>query len=87
MVNDKSKFSHFDHTFKPDEHYVERADGRRSNKIVTARGEATFDIIDSNGLTQQINLKKRSPSSILSYLSLLRESSRRQRSKDILLKE
>ena len=56
MINDKRKFISFDTTFKPEQHYVEVADGRHSSDLVLARGNAEFEVIDSNGQIRKIIL-------------------------------
>ena len=38
ILNDKSKFLKFDDEFKPDNHYIELADGSRACGVVSAKG-------------------------------------------------
>jgi hypothetical protein len=49
IVNDSAKFIDYDKSFDSTKHYIELADGRRSNEIATARGTARFTVVDSNG--------------------------------------
>ncbi|KAJ8046483.1 hypothetical protein HOLleu_05166 [Holothuria leucospilota] len=37
-VNDQSKFIRFDDDFKPADHYIELADGKRTNNIAMRKG-------------------------------------------------
>ena len=53
----KENFSSFDCSFKPETHYIELADGTRSNNVVKARGNASVKIKDSNGRFHDILLK------------------------------
>ena len=50
-------FTTFDESFEPGKHFIELADGRRSNKLATARGNAKFTILDSIGTRREITLK------------------------------
>ena len=38
IINDKKHFTSYDDTFIPDKHFIELADGKRSNKIAIAKG-------------------------------------------------
>ena len=57
IINDKKHFTSYDDTFIPDKHFIELADGKRSNKIAIAKGTAKFTIVDSNGIPHSITLK------------------------------
>ncbi|XP_067949474.1 uncharacterized protein [Watersipora subatra] len=57
IVNNPDRFITYDNEFVPERHYIELADGRRSNELVTAKGSAVFNIFDSKGETKQITLK------------------------------
>ena len=48
IVNDKSRFTVFDESFCPDKHFVELANGTKSN-VALARGDATIRIKDTRG--------------------------------------
>ncbi|CAB4035581.1 Retrovirus-related Pol poly from transposon TNT 1-94, partial [Paramuricea clavata] len=42
IITDQSKFSSFDQTFRPESHYIELADGTRSNNIALKRGNVNL---------------------------------------------
>ena len=56
IVCDKSKFVRFDENFDSSKHIIELADGSRTNGIVSGRGDANFEISDSNGKKCNITL-------------------------------
>ncbi|XP_067931161.1 uncharacterized protein [Watersipora subatra] len=56
IVNDPDKFITFDTNFVPNKHYLELADGRRSNQLATARGVAVFTVTDNHSTERQIKL-------------------------------
>ena len=56
MVNNADRFTSYDTNFDPRTHYVELADGQRSNELVTAKGQAVFQVSDSNGIRREITL-------------------------------
>ena len=49
IICNKSQFVNFDDRFEPKTHYIELADGARSNDVVKARGDAIVNVHDSNG--------------------------------------
>jgi len=49
IVNDKTKFTRFDESFCPGRHYIELANGTKSNSIALARGDVTVQIKDASG--------------------------------------
>ena len=57
IINDKNYFICYDEEFDPDKHFIELADGRRSNTLATARGTAKFTVLDSNGISRNVTLK------------------------------
>ena len=57
LINKAEHFTTFDKSFEPEKHFIELADGRRSNKLATARGNAKFTILDSTGTPREITLK------------------------------
>ena len=57
LINNAEHFTAFDKSFDPHNHFIELADGRRSNKLATARGDAKFTILDSKGIPRDIILK------------------------------
>jgi len=46
ILNDKSKFLKFDDEFKPENHYIELADGSRVSGVVSAKGRAQVMLHD-----------------------------------------
>ena len=46
IINDGSKFVKFDDEFDSDNHFIELADGSRTNSIVEGRGKAQVFIHD-----------------------------------------
>ena len=49
IITDESKFSSFDQSFRPESHYIELADGTRSNNVALKRGNVNLPIMDSTG--------------------------------------
>ena len=49
IINDKSKFINFDKDFDADNHYIELADGSRTNNVASGRGDASVKLFDING--------------------------------------
>ena len=49
IINDESKFCSSDPKFKPDNHFVELADGRKYNNLAIRRGDVPIEIYDVNG--------------------------------------
>ena len=49
IITDKSKFTRFDESFRPDKHYIELADGTKSNDVALARGDVSIRLKDVNG--------------------------------------
>ena len=56
-IPDESKFSSFDESFKPEMHYIELADGTRSNNVALKRGNVDLPIMDSTGRSVSVSLK------------------------------
>ena len=50
ILNDKSKFLKFDEDFKPENHYIELADGSRACGVVSAKGRAKIILHDVEGV-------------------------------------
>jgi hypothetical protein len=57
IVSDKSKFVTFDNSFVPEKHYIELADGQRTNNLAKGRGTARFELIDSGGKIKEAFLE------------------------------
>jgi hypothetical protein len=49
VLNDISKFTSFDNRFNPDKHFIELADGTRTNNIALKRGNAKVELHTSEG--------------------------------------
>lgn len=57
IVTDESKFVNFDVTFRPERHYIELADGTRTNNVAKARGLAKVKVKDDRGNVVVTTLK------------------------------
>ena len=57
IVHDVSKFIRFDAEFNPEHHYIELADGSRSNNVALKRGDASVDLCDVAGNVQKALLQ------------------------------
>ena len=57
VINSKHYFLTFDQSFDPKTHFIELADGRRSNELAKARGTAQCTITDSNGIEHKVMLQ------------------------------
>ena len=53
IIKDISKFKTFDDSFKPDNHFIELADGTRTKGVALKRGDAEIHLadIDRNHVT------------------------------------
>ncbi len=49
IINDDSKFVCFDKQFDPERHFIELADGSRTNNLVKKKGDACVTLVDSCG--------------------------------------
>ena len=56
IVNDESHFISIDENYKPENHYIELADGSRTNNIAKKRGTVAVNIVDENGMTGKAKL-------------------------------
>ena len=57
IINDESKFSKFDCKFAPEKHYIELADGTRSNNAALKRGDVEITIMDTTAKPVNATLK------------------------------
>ena len=57
IINDQSKFRKFDDKFAPEKHYIELADGTRSNNVTLKRGDVEITIMDTTGNRVNVKLK------------------------------
>ena len=58
IISDGKSFISFDKDYDPTDHFVELADGTRTNGMIKGKGNATFNITDSSGITRKIILKE-----------------------------
>ena len=57
IVHDKSKFVNFDKAFNAEDHFIELADGSRTNGVVSGRGDASVLLYDINGRPKKMLLQ------------------------------
>lgn len=57
IITDKDKFITFDKYFDPSSHYIELADGSRSNNLVYGKGDASVVLNDDEGCAHNVLLK------------------------------
>ena len=57
IVTDESKFVRYDHSFRKNNHFIELADGTRTNCVALKRGEAIVKLTDSTGRRLNATLK------------------------------
>ena len=57
IIADESKFVRFDENFKPEKHYIELADGSRTNNIALKKGDARVTSYDSDGNSHEAILE------------------------------
>ena len=65
IINDWSKLSKFNDKFAPERHYIELADGTRSNNVALKRGDVEIIIKDTTG--ELVNATLKNASYILTY--------------------
>ena len=56
IICNKEKFISFDQDYNPADHYVELADGTRTNGLIKGRGVATFKVPDRNNIIRTISV-------------------------------
>ena len=57
IINDESKFSKLDDKFTLEKHYIELADGTRSNNVALKRGDVEITLMDTTGRYVSATLK------------------------------
>ena len=57
IVTDESQFVRYDHSFCKNNHFIELADGTRTNCVALKRGEAIVKLTDSTGRRVNATLK------------------------------
>lgn len=56
IVNNADLFITYDSRFKPRQHYIQLADGRQSNGLAIAKGNANYTILDIDGQPRTVTL-------------------------------
>lgn len=57
IITEGSKFTRFDKTFNPQQHFMELADGTRENNVALKRGDAEVMLRDQKGRNIMVTLK------------------------------
>ncbi|CAM1301865.1 Uncharacterised protein r2_g1167 [Pycnogonum litorale] len=57
IITDESKFIRFDDSFSPSQHFIELANGTRSNSVALKKGDASVNLVDSNRNCTSATLK------------------------------
>ena len=57
IVNTDSNFINIDTAFRPDQHFIELADGSRSNNIAKKKGTVLISLLSSEGKTVKVKLE------------------------------
>ena len=57
VINDEKYFINFDEKYLPENHFIELADGSRTNNMVKKRGTAVIRMKDENGIDRKAELK------------------------------
>lgn len=58
LITEMNNFTRFDETLNPESHYMELADGTRTNNVVLKQGDAEVLLQDSEGKSIKITLKR-----------------------------
>ena len=57
IIRDIERFKNFDDSFKPDNHFIELADGTKTNGVALKRGDAEICLVNANGNMESVTLK------------------------------
>ena len=57
IIRDIEKFKNFDDSFQPDNHFIELADGTKTNGVALKRGDAEICLVNANGNMESVTLK------------------------------
>ena len=57
IIKDIERFKNFGVSIQPDNHFIELADGTKTNGVVLKRGDAEICLVNANGNMESINLK------------------------------
>ncbi|XP_057702354.1 uncharacterized protein LOC130921966 [Corythoichthys intestinalis] len=58
IINEEGKFTTFDNTFNPEQHYIKLADGTMKNNVALKRGDAEVLLQDKRGRSVAVTLKR-----------------------------
>ena len=56
-IKDIEGFKNFDDSFQPDNHFIELADGSKTNWVALKRGDAEICLVNANGNKESVTLK------------------------------
>ena len=57
IIKDTERFKNFDDSFQPDNHFIELADGTKTNGVALRRGDAEICLVNANGNMESVTLK------------------------------
>ena len=57
IIRDIERFKYFADSFKPDNHFIELADGTKTNGVSLKRGDAEICLVNANGNMESVTLK------------------------------
>ena len=57
IIKDIERFKNFDDSFQPDNHFIELADGSKTNRVALKRGDAEIYQVNANGNNESVALK------------------------------
>ena len=57
IIKDIERFKKFDDSFQPDNHFIELADGTKTNGFALKRGNAEICLVNANGNMESVTLK------------------------------
>ena len=57
IIKDIERFKNFDNSFQPDNHFIELADGTKTNGVALKRGDAEICLVNANGNKESVTLK------------------------------
>ena len=58
IIRDIERFKNFDDSFQPDNHFIELADGTKTNGVALKRGDAEICLVNANGNTESVTFKE-----------------------------
>ena len=57
VIKDIERCKNFDDSFQPDNHFIELADGTKTNGVALKRGDAEICLVNANGNKESVTLK------------------------------